>query len=109
MTVSVHSGRHRISVPLIAMHYRILTALALFICAASAAPPTAASKRYTVTPEDDGFRAAHLSSTTAGFSAASRDARERDVIDGFAGEFGDPQAQSIEEDGTVGVKYPVIQ
>jgi len=109
VTVPIHFGRHRIKVPLIAMHYRIPAALVLFVCATTAAPPTAASNRYIVTPEGDAVRAAHLSSTTSGFSAASRDAHEWDAIDGFAGALEDRQAQSIEEDGTVGVKYPVIQ
>jgi len=98
-----------INVPLIAMRYRKLTALALFICAATAAPPTAASKRSIVTPEDDALHAAHLSSTTSGFSAAPGVIHEWDVIDGFAGAFGDPQAQSIEEDGTVGAASLVTQ
>ena len=102
----MQSGRHRTNIPLIAMHYRILTVLALLICAVTAAPPTAASKRYIVTPKDDVFPATHLSLTTSGFSAGTY---ERDVIDGFTGAFGDPQAQSIEEDGTVGVKYLVVQ
>jgi len=34
---------------------------------------------------------------------------ELDVIDGFAGAFGDPQAQSIEKDGTVSAAYLVTQ
>jgi len=88
------------------MDYKILTALALFICAATAAPPTAASKQYIVMPEDDVAHATHLPPTTGGFSA---DTHELDVIDGFTGAFGDPQAQSIEEGETVGVKYLVVQ
>ena len=91
------------------MYYRKLTALALFICAAIAAPPTAASKRDTVKPKDDTFPVTCLSSTAGGFSAASKGAHECDVIDRFTGAFGDPQVQSIEEDGTIGVMYPVIQ
>jgi len=88
------------------MHYRILTALALFICAAMAAPPVEASEQYIVAPEDDVVRATHLSSTNGGFSA---DTHEWDVIDGFVGVFGDPQAQSIDEDEIVGVKSLVVQ
>ena len=105
MTVPMRFGRHRTNVPLIAMHYRKLTALALFIYAATAAPQTAASKRDVVAPKEDAFPAVY----TSGFSAASKDTHEWDIIDGFTGVFGDPQAQSIEEDGTVGVKYLVTQ
>jgi len=100
---------HRINIPLIAMHYRKFTALALFICAATAAPPTAASKRSIVTPNDDDLPAAHLSLITSGFGVAPGVTYELDVIDGFVGAFGDSQAQLIEEDGTVGAASLVTQ
>ena len=86
------------------MHCRKLTTLALFICTA-----TTASKQDTMAPEDNAFPATYLSSTTNGFSAASRGAHEGGVIDGFTRAFGDQQVQSIEEDGTVSVKYLVTQ
>ena len=99
----MHFGRHRTNVPLITMHYRKFT-LAPFIYAV-----TAASKRCIAAPEDDAFPATYLSSTSSGFSAASRGTHEGYVIDGLAGAFGDPQVQSIEEDEIIGVKYLVTQ
>lgn len=102
----------------ITMLYKKLTALALFIYAATTAPATAASKRYIVTLKDNASRATHLSSITNRLSAASRVTHEWDIINGFAGAFaeedlkvlrGDPRVQSIEEDGTVGTAALVTQ
>jgi len=100
------------------MFYRKLATLALFVYAAIAVPTATAPKRYIVTLKDGVSRAAHLSSITARFSAASKVTHQWDIINGFAGAFteedlkllrNDPQVQSIEEDGLVHVDALVTQ